>query len=337
MSAEEKAKSKRPEDSDFKQQRLPACQPLLTPPWVIGTFIAVAIVFIPIGAVIIAASNNVIEVRQRYDNLCTTNTSLSASGTCDVTLKIEKDMTGPLYFYYELTNYYQNHRRYVKSRSDAQLRGSLSEGLSNCDPLGYNGDNVLVPCGLIANSFFNDTFSAQLCDGNGNNCYALAASNRTWLKDGIAWKSDRDSKFTFDSALPSGTTRLTSQGVMLPNITDEDFIVWMRTAGLPTFKKLYRKIENLDLKAGTTLRVTVLSRYPVDSFSGEKAIVVSMTSWLGGKNTFLGYAYIVVGALCLALAALFWAKHAHSPRRLGDMSFFHFSSAGAVRQDLADE
>lgn len=28
----------------------------------------------------------------------------------------------PVYVYYELTNYFQNHRRYVKSRNDDQLR-----------------------------------------------------------------------------------------------------------------------------------------------------------------------------------------------------------------------
>merc|ERR1711871_1076910 len=32
-------------------------------------------------------------------------------------------MTKPVYVYYELVNFYQNHRRYVKSRSDDQLRG----------------------------------------------------------------------------------------------------------------------------------------------------------------------------------------------------------------------
>ena len=32
-------------------------------------------------------------------------------------------MKAPVYVYYELDNFYQNHRRYVKSRSDSQLEG----------------------------------------------------------------------------------------------------------------------------------------------------------------------------------------------------------------------
>lgn len=37
---------------------------------------------------------------------------------------------------------------------------------------------------------------------------------------------------------------------VISNFEDEDFIVWMRTAGLPTFKKLYRIIDT-DLQPGS--------------------------------------------------------------------------------------
>lgn len=36
---------------------------------------------------------------------------------------------------------------------------------------------------------------------------------------------------------------------VISDFEDEDFVVWMRTAGLPTFKKLYR-IINTDLQPG---------------------------------------------------------------------------------------
>ena len=54
--------------------------------------------------------------------------------------------------------------------------------------------------------------------------------------------------------------------------------------------------------------------YPVSSFDGEKAFVVSTTSPLGGKNDFLGWAYIAVGCLCLALGLLFGLKQKIAPR-----------------------
>ena len=46
-------------DTNFKQQRLKAWQPLLTPVYVIGTFFVVGIVFIILGAVIYSASSKV--------------------------------------------------------------------------------------------------------------------------------------------------------------------------------------------------------------------------------------------------------------------------------------
>ena len=42
-----------------------------------------------------------------------------------VTFTISNSFNGPLYLYYELTNYYQNHRRYILSRSLGQLQGQV--------------------------------------------------------------------------------------------------------------------------------------------------------------------------------------------------------------------
>jgi hypothetical protein len=42
----------------------------------------------------------------------------------------------------------------------------------------------------------------------------------------------------------------------LEGVTNEHFIVWMRTAGLPNFRKPYGKIEK-DLKKGQELNFTI--------------------------------------------------------------------------------
>ncbi len=66
---------------------------------------------------------------------------------------------GQVYMYYGLTNFYQNHRRYVKSRDDNQLRGEQLSGnnlVGDCTPY-KTGENetAIAPCGAIANSLFN--------------------------------------------------------------------------------------------------------------------------------------------------------------------------------------
>ena len=43
---------------------------------------------------------------------------------CTVELdQFDSDVKGPVYVYYQLDNFYQNHRRYVKSRDNSQLNG----------------------------------------------------------------------------------------------------------------------------------------------------------------------------------------------------------------------
>lgn len=42
--------------------------------------------------------------------------------------------------------------------------------------------------------------------------------------------------------------------------------------------------------------------YPVLSFDGKKKVVLSNVSWMGGKNEFLGIAYLVIGSLCVVMS-----------------------------------
>ncbi|KYQ88645.1 hypothetical protein DLAC_10819 [Tieghemostelium lacteum] len=300
--------SKRPANTAFKQQRLKAWEPILTPGPVIISFIIIGIVFIPIGAVMITASKDVVEKIARYDNL----DECSVGSVCNVTINVDQEMKAPVYLYYRLENFYQNHRRYVKSRNDDQLRGVIVKdysALQDCDPLKSEGDSqdpskFYLPCGLIASSMFNDTFIMR----QGNKTVPLQ-------KEGIAWTSDKEKKFKNPPADAPGIR-------IIPDFEDEDFIVWMRTAGLPDFKKLYR-IINQDISGEVTIQVT--SNYPVDSFDGKKYIVLSTTTWIGGKNPFLGYAYVIVGCICFVQGIAFFIKHKVSPRKLGDPKYLEFS------------
>lgn len=87
----------------------------------------------------------------------------------------------------------------------------------------------------------------------------------------------------------------------------------MRTAALPTFRKLYGKIE-VDLEANEKVTVVIQNNYNTYSFGGKKKLVLSTTSWIGGKNDFLGIAYLTVGGLCLFLAISFLIIYLVKPR-----------------------
>jgi hypothetical protein len=94
----------------------------------------------------------------------------------------------------------------------------------------------------------------------------------------------------------------------------------MRTAALPTFRKLYGKFPG-GVPANTTLTFNVTTNFPVAGFDGTKALVVSTATVVGGKNAFLGIAYIVVGFACLGLAALFALRSYFGGRTLGDTAY----------------
>lgn len=86
------------------------------------------------------------------DNRTTTN-------TCFIRFDLPADLEHSVFLYYKLTNFFQNHRRYVKSLDTDQLRGkNVSFGTlhkGDCAPVATIGDKSIYPCGLIANSLFN--------------------------------------------------------------------------------------------------------------------------------------------------------------------------------------
>lgn len=87
----------------------------------------------------------------------------------------------------------------------------------------------------------------------------------------------------------------------------------MRAAALPTFRKIYGKLE-VDLEANDVITVVIRNNYNTYSFGGKKKLVLSTTSWIGGKNDFLGIAYLSVGGLCLFFAIFFILLYVIKPR-----------------------
>ena len=87
------------------------------------------------------------------------STDASARNQCIVQFDVPFDLDHTVLLYYKLTNFYQNHRRYVQSYDSDQLKGKnrtkndLHNG--NCKPVAILDNKVVYPCGLIANSMFN--------------------------------------------------------------------------------------------------------------------------------------------------------------------------------------
>ncbi|KAL2099145.1 hypothetical protein ACEWY4_005625 [Coilia grayii] len=328
-------KSKKPDNTAFKQQRLPAWQPILTAGTVLPAFFVIGLIFIPIGIGLFVTSNNIKEFEIDYTgveesspcHICSQNYAWNNTNPCQCSIPftLEQPFESNVFMYYGLSNFYQNHRRYVKSRDDSQLNGdknSLTNPSKECEPYRTNGLPI-APCGAIANSLFNDTLELLYNFPNGTSI-SIPLS-----KTGIAWWTDKHVKFRNPggnnnnlSAAFAGTTKPVNWRKPVyeldpsdPNnngFINEDFIVWMRTAALPTFRKLYRIIhKNKDMPTlppgNYTLNITY--NYPVLSFDGRKRMILSTISWMGGKNPFLGIAYITVGSVCFFLGVVLLIIH----------------------------
>ena len=212
-----------PRNSNFKQQTMKAYKPVPTVKSAAIIFTVLGIIFIIVGSVLLYYSLKIKEHKEQYDNKgeCK-DTEDGESKNCTVEFDVNEDMDGPVFFYYQLDNFYQNHRRYVKSKSSDQLKGnkiSQSSAELDCDPvvymddLGFTADTlnkisqkyglneewtedeakdknkIAYPCGKIAQTFFNDTF--EMYDGDGKKVKIE--------EDDISWKSDRDNKFKQNS------------------------------------------------------------------------------------------------------------------------------------------
>ena len=81
------------------------------------------------------------------------------------------------------------------------------------------------------------------------------------------------------------------------------------------------------IQYNTKVSFTIKANFDVMRFGGTKSLVISTTSFFGGKNPFLGWSYIVVGGVCILLGAAFGAKHMMNPRRLGDTRYLVWKEA----------
>jgi hypothetical protein len=327
----------------------------------VTVFCVLGVLFIPIGAALLYASTTVYEDSYRYDTVCGPP---AVGQNCTFSFNVSHDMSPPIYFYYKLSNFYQNHRRYVSSQSVYQLHGDDDPSdQSSCSPDQweyYWGEGIkqtIYPCGAIAGSYFNDTFTTQLIPASSPSTTVTLGSpsspyaSRSWDQSTIAYSGDLDTKYQLNQntlqnlqlgANVSEFSRVGPLGFVLPLPNTPDFAVWQRVAALPTFKKLHRVIRCVPtgeatscddssgkLYAGDTIRVNVSNQFNIEPYSGQKWVVVSTVSWLGGRNFFLGSAWIVVGGLCFLLALLFGLKTLIDPPRL-DQRVFSVPSGGQL-------
>eukprot|EP01034_Spumella_vulgaris_P030134 gene30134-37298_t len=287
---------------------------------------------------------------------CSVST-LDPVNICPITFTFDKDVDGPINVYYEMDKFYQNHRKYVSSMDFYQLGGTsvsktdLEASCISKVTVTQNGvQQIMNPCGLVAASYFTDTFALTSSPGN---AYTMDESDISWSSDDDIFKqpsgfescedegdaavcpgelkcnalstcqsyTDPSTSIAYYFAYPNDAT-VQYLYEMYPNkispingVTDEHFKVWMRTAVWPKFRKLYGVIDG-NFKKGQSLTFQVNATYEVSSYGASKSLLLSTQGQFGGANPFIGVSYIVVGTICLWFAFLFLGKQLVMPREI---------------------
>lgn len=381
-------KSRRPKENDFTQQRLKAIHPILTAQVVIPLFLVLTVIFIPIGAAMLKASNNIQDFTINYascDSLANseswsdipaefythhfksdvtitpkwrlgTNNSYvfndypEERNICEIQFEIPNELHAPIYFFYKLTSFHANHRQYVKSFSEDQLNGksasvsTIKDSVGqNCQPLSVDSNGkIIYPCGLIANSLFNDTFDSTLSAVNNSD-----SSDYTMSGDGIAWSTNKNrfkkTSYSVDEIVPppNWVKRFPNgyNETNLPDISNwPEFQNWMAPAALSDFSNMVLKNEKDNFNKGI-YQINVGLHFPTTEYHGGKYVYITTSSSIGGKNAFLGVSWIVGGIICLGLALLAGFGVLVRGRRAGDTNLLSWNKEQAVRdeRDSMDE
>ena len=280
-------------NSRFKQQNLPAWRPVPTILTIVIVFAFFGIFMIILGIVLLVYSSKIKTAEVDY-------TDCNINIYCNKKITIEDDIDAPVFIYYQLDGFYQNARRYIRSKEIDQLTGDDIKKHDNCEPAEKNKDmgfpanktaldgsdlddnSFAVPCGLMAKTFFNDSYTFKIGDEN----LKVDETNIAFEKDKKIYDKNPDKSRQWT------------------DMTDEHFLVWMRPSGLPNPRKLWGRI-NRDLKKGEIIDVTINNKYYVSHYRGKKKLVLRNATKFGGKNKFLGISYLVVGILSILCAIFF--------------------------------
>lgn len=147
---------------------------------------------------------------------------------------------------------------------------------------------VANPCGYIANSFFNDTYSLFNQD-DGSSIFIN--------ENGIAWKNDNGRKFR---------RAVNSSNIQWIDPTNEHFMVWMRTSSQTSFHKPWGIIDE-GLPAGRyTLRI--VNNYNSEQYNSHKNIKFSTVGGMGARNYTLPIVMLVFGVVFCAGCIIFAVK-----------------------------
>jgi len=226
-------------------------------------------------------------------------------------------MSPPIKVDFVIDPFFQNHPSYLESFSFSELTGSVGDVQpskhcklgSEVNASGFR----LFPCGLQANSLFNDTFTLR--DGKTGELLHLGT-------DGIAWQSDLR-RFENPQGYPHRLHDFSWLFQRFPTVIPklgvraEALAVWLRPAATPRVQKPYAILAD-GLRAGQTIDIHIDANFPVSTIDAKKLLLLTTSGPLGGVSDLFGRFLLAAGSICWLAALLVLAIRLFCGRQLGE-------------------
>ena len=199
-----------------------------------GIFIFFALLHLLMGILAICLDHSVKEYKIRYDDKCNLS-NINDKGEADLYFE-NPELTGNIFFYFELHDFYQTFFMTSRKFSLRHLREfrHLQNGCS-FDP----NDTSNISCLIIERTFFRDTYQFL---------------NANFSESNISWKHEEN--MLNDTSYNSTHPRV-----------NQHFVVWMRIAAHPNFRKLYAKSSK---GCPANLHIKVNCYYSYKYFKGKR-------------------------------------------------------------------
>ena len=259
------------------------------------------IIFIPLGIIccligysLLQAKTNYSEVKKEYSSVC------KIGNICELTIEIREKMKFPIGVLFEITNFYPSHWKLISSRSDKQLLGKYVsfDGMKKCVPYRSIRDdperaNWILPCGLQAHTFFNDTFEIE------DFRLSLIDQQKTGIRVKPLNALYRGNLWPW----PDVSTMLR-------------FSMWMDSAAFPNFRKLYGVMQSeYEYLEPRNLTVYIMNFYNNTAFSGTKSVVLTTMGESPQSMLYLSILFIITGlVLSIGSFVLYLIKSKKSGR-----------------------
>jgi len=259
--------------------------------------------------------------------------------SCNVSFFVPRRTEGPVWLMYRLTNTHQNHNAYFESRDSLQMRGEtgsnmcalmdehrsgIGRTIDDCDPSTEDGCEYLSPCGLVAQTLFNDTFraidrSSCTCASappaalpSDFDCSACVHVTPLLLSEDVVnahhadfFKNDDD--YPFEPHTRYLYERFPNVVNASQGITSHAAITWLQPAALSDFKKRYARIrvagDDDVLQANTQISLEITSNFPAADYAGTKSVVLLAGDGLRNSDTSLASLFLITAIFCFGFAA----------------------------------